>query len=204
MDFPTKSWEQMDEEEQAHFRNMSEEKLIRRWESAQGEEIQKKIVAINFEYGTSSSYRDFVGTVKTGWGNEAPKIDLRGINFAGFSNLENNEIFGFDFSNCSLNYSNFSDAAFTSSVFTKAEILYSDFSNSILEGCDFCCANLNMTNFAHCRLESADFRNSWINEVSFQNSDLGYIKYNRKTDFFNIDLAKVRGSSNPLFIVPVR
>jgi uncharacterized protein YjbI with pentapeptide repeats len=133
MDFPLEPWEQMNEEEQKHFREMSEEEVVRRWNSKQGEEIKRKIVEINLAYGTSSSYRNFLGTVKTDMGNKPPKIDLRGIDFSGFSNLIENEIFGFDFSDCSLIYSNFSDAELTSSKFRNSDILYSNFSNSVLE-----------------------------------------------------------------------
>jgi hypothetical protein len=61
-----------------------------------------------------------------------------------------------------------------------------------------------MTTFAHCRLENADFRKAWINEVSFEDSDLGYVKFDRGTDFVNIDLSRIRGSSNPLFVSFIR
>ncbi len=61
-----------------------------------------------------------------------------------------------------------------------------------------------MTNFTHCRLENADFRDAWINEVTFEDSDLGYLKFNRRTDFMNLDLSRVRGSSNPLFVSFIR
>lgn len=204
LDFPIKPWERMSAEEQKRFRDMSEEQVVKRWDSTLGEEIKRKIVEVNLKYGASSSYRDFLGTVKTGWGDEPPKIDLRGINFTGFTNLIEDEIFGFDFSNCSLTYSNLSNAEFSSSKFRKADILYSDFSNSILDDCDFSGANLTLSDFSNSRLEGADFRNVWMSDVSFLGADLGYIKYNRRTDFHNIDIAKVSGSSNPLFISYVR
>ncbi|MEK6282986.1 MAG: pentapeptide repeat-containing protein [Acidobacteriota bacterium] len=194
----------MDEAEKEHFRGMSKDRILERWESSEGENIRGKIIAINLEYGNSHSYESFVGTIKTGWGDEPPKIDLRGIYFSDYSNLVGNEIFGFDFSECALHYSHFSGVQFTSSVFRNADILYSEFSDAILDDCDFSGTNLNMTDFIHCRLENADFRNAWINEVSFEDSDLGYVKFNRRTDFMNIDLSKVRGSSNPLFVSFIR
>ena len=202
--FPAKPWEQMDFEEQQFFREMPEDILVGRWESHEGHEIKKKIIAINLKYGKSKSYREFVGTIKSGWNNAPAKTDLRGINFSEFSNLVDNEIFGFDFSDCALSYSHFSGAHFISSVFTNAEILYSEFSDTVLDDCDFSGTNLNMTDFIHCRLENANFRDAWINEVSFEDSDLGYVKFNRGTDFANIDLSKVRGSSNPLFVSFIR
>src|SRR5215470_16741722 len=165
MDFPLKPWEQMNEEEQKHFEEMTEEGVVRRWNSKRGEEIKRKIVEINLEYGTSSSYRNILGTVKTDVGNRPPKIDLRGIDFSGFSNLIDDEIFGFDFSDCSLTYSNFSNAEFTSSKFRNSDILYSNFSNSILEDCDFFSTNLTLSNLSNSRLEGADFRNAWISDV---------------------------------------
>jgi uncharacterized protein YjbI with pentapeptide repeats len=204
MDFPLKPWKEMNKDEQKQFREMSEECVVRRWNSKQGEEIKRKIVEINLEYGTSSRYRNFLGTVKIDVGNKPPKIDLRGIDFSGFSNLIENEIFGFDFSDCSLTYSNFSDAEFTSSKFRNADILYSNFSNSILEGCDFFGTNLTLSDFSNSRLEGADFGSAWISDVSFHGSDLGYIKYNRQTDFHNIDATKVSGSSNPFFLSFIR
>jgi hypothetical protein len=74
----------------------------------------------------------------------------------------------------------------------------------MVDGCDFSRTNLNMTNFTHCLLEGADFRDAWLNDVSFEDSNLGYVKFNRNTDFFNIDLSKVKGSSNPLFVSFIR
>jgi len=44
MDFPLKPWEQMNKEEQTRFREMSEEDIVRRWHSKQGEEIKTKII----------------------------------------------------------------------------------------------------------------------------------------------------------------
>lgn len=204
MKFPKKAWEEMEEEEQDYFRNMPEHDILARWESAEGQEIKERIVAINLKYGTSERYKGFVGTIKTGWGDKPPKLDLRGIEFSEFSNIVDNEIFGFDFSNCSLHYSHFADCDLTSSIFKNSDILYSEFSDCQLDQCDFSGTNLNMTDFFHCRLEEADLRGAWINEVSFEDSDLGYVKFNRSTDFFNIDLSKVRGSSNPLFVSFVR
>lgn len=204
MDFPLKPWEQMNKEEQTRFREMSEEDIVRRWHSKQGDEIKTKIIEVNLRYGSSSEYKRFLGTVKTDWGNKPPKIDLRGIDFSGFSNLRDNEIFSFDFSDCSLKYANLSNAEFSSTKLRNADILYSDFSHSILDECNFYGANLTLSDFSNSRLEGADFRNAWISDVSFQDSDLGYIKYNRRTDFHNIDIASVKGSSNPIFVSYVR
>jgi hypothetical protein len=45
--FPLKSWDEMNAEEQKHFYAMSEEDLISRWHSKEGEEIKRKIIEIN-------------------------------------------------------------------------------------------------------------------------------------------------------------
>jgi hypothetical protein len=200
MKFPLEPWEQMNDEDQKHFRDMSEEDIVSRWQSEQGEAIKEKIIKINMRYGASNEYVRFLGTVKAYGGDKPPKIDLRGIDLSGFSNLKNDEVFGFDFSNCLLQYSNFSDSEFSSTKFKNADILYSNFSGSILDGCDFSGANLTLSDFSNSNLEGAYFQNAWISDVSFKGSDLGYIKYNRKTDFHNIDIASVKGSSTPIFI----
>jgi uncharacterized protein YjbI with pentapeptide repeats len=123
----------MTPEEQTYFGRMSEEDVITRWQSQQGEEIKQKIIEINLAYGATKDYASFIGTVKTDLGREPPKIDLRGIGFSEFSNLKENEIFGFDFSNCALHYSDFSGSAFSSSNFSNSNILYSDFTGSQLD-----------------------------------------------------------------------
>jgi hypothetical protein len=204
MDFPTKPWEKMSEEEREYFREMPKDQILGRWISPEGEEILRRIIAVNIERRDRKSYDEFVGTIKSGVGDESPKSDLRGIVFFDYSNIVANEILGFDFSDCALHYSHFSGVELTSSVFRNSDVLYSEFSDAMLDDCDFSGANLTMTDFIHCRLENADFRNAWITEVSFEDSDLGYVKFNRKTDFQNIDLSKARGSSNPLFVSFIR
>ena len=194
----------MSDAERNYYREMEEEDLVGRWESLAGEEIRQKIIKTNFAYGSSNEYRTFLGTVKDDVGNKPPKFDLRGVDFSGFSNLKDNEIFGFDFSNCALKHSNFADSDFTSSVFRNSDVLYCDFSNAILEGCDFSNTNLTLSHFDHARLEEADFRGAWLTLASFVDADLGFIKFDRKTDFQNIDLATIRGSSNPLFISSIK
>jgi hypothetical protein len=47
INFPLKSWKEMNAEEQKHFYAMSEEDLISRWLSKEGEEIKRKIIGIN-------------------------------------------------------------------------------------------------------------------------------------------------------------
>lgn len=194
----------MSDDERRHFYDMSEEDLVSRWHSLAGSEIKAKIIAINLAYGSSEEYKNFLGTVKDDVGDKPSKLDLRGIDFSGFSNLKDNEIFGFDFSNCLLKHSNFSDSDFTSSSFKNSDVLYSDFSNAVLDQCDFYGANLTLSHFDHARLEESDFRNAWLTLVSFVDADLGFIKFNRKTDFQNIDLSSIRGSSNPLFVSFIR
>lgn len=202
--FPSKPWEEMSAAEQTYFYDMPEEDLVSRWHSPSGAALKEKIVAINLAYGSSGEYKEFLGTVKTDVGKKPPKVDLRGIDFSGFSNLKNDEIFGFDFSNCLLNYSDFSDSEFTSSSFTNSDVLYSDFSDSVLDHCDFSHSNLTLTSFDHARLEESDFRGSWLAFVSFVDADLGFIRFDRRTDFYNIDVTKLRGSSNPLFVSFIR
>lgn len=204
MNFPLKPWEEMNAEERKHFYAMSEEDIISRWFSKEGEAIKRKIIEINLAYGSSADYKNFLGTVKIELGEKPPKIDLRGLSFSGFSNLKEDEIFGFDFSNCLLNYSDFSGSDFTSSTFKNSDILYSNFSGAILNECDFSNTNLTLTHLDGARLEKADFRSSWLTHVSFIDADLGFIKYDRHTDFQNLDITKVEGSSNPLFISFIR
>jgi len=202
--FPSKAWQEMTAEEQKHFQDMPETHLIARWHTRLGAEIKTKIIGINLAYGSSKEYKTFVGTVKTDLGDDPPKIDLRGIDFSEFSNLKNNEIFGFDFSNCSLKHSNFSDSDLSSSSFKNSDILYSNFSDAVLDDCDFSGSNLTLTDFTNARLEKADFRNTWLTDVSFVDANLGFIKFNSKTDFQNLDVTKLSGSSNPLFVSFIR
>ena len=205
MKFPTKNWEEMNSRNQKCFREMSKEELVKRWDTKKGKEIKQKILEINFSYGSSRDYRQFLGTVKTSWGKSStPKIDLRGIDFSNFSNLTENEIFSFDFSNCTLTHSDFSNSRFESSLFIHSDILYSDFSSSILNECDFSKTNLTLTDFNNSSLEHANFKDSWLSNVSLENAELGFVKFNRKTDFHNIDVSQVEGSSNPLFTSFIR
>lgn len=199
-EFPMSSWGNMNKENQTHFRKMSKEDLIERWHSQKGEEIKKRIIEINFRYGSSSEYKSFMGTVKSDWSKIKPKIDLRGISFSGFSNLRDDEIFSFDFSDCLLQYSDFSNVDLSSSMFKNADILYSDLSNSILDGCNFSGANMTLCDLSSSNLDGSDFRNTRISDVDFTETELGYIKFNNKTDFYNIDIASVKGSSNPLLV----
>lgn len=82
--------------------------------------------------------------------------------------------------------------------------MYCDFSSSTLDQCDFSSANLTLTNFDKCNLEEADFRSSWISSISLAGTDLGFIKYNNKTDFYNVDVQNIDGASNPLFLSFIR
>jgi len=202
--FPIESWQSMDTAEQDFFREMTAEDLRDRWHSPEGKTILGKIIEINLGYGSSDDYSEFIGKIKVDWGKNIPKFDLRGINFSEYSNLIDDEYFGFDFSNCLLYYSNFSDTIFSSSNFANSDILYSDFSNSTLDDCDFSNSNLTLSNFDDTYLEHSNFSSTWMSSVSFENADLGYIQYNRKTDFHNIDIGSVKGSSNPMLISDIR
>jgi hypothetical protein len=197
---PLKAWEEMSSEEQNIFRDLPEETLIKRWKTEEGTEIIRKIIGVNFAYGKSEEYKIFIGTVKTCLGKKTAKIDLRGINFSEFDNLRNDEIFSFDFSNCALHYSNFSGAKLTSSSFKGSDILYSDFSFAFVDESDFSNTNLTLSDFNNASLEESDLRGAWISNIQLEGADLGFIKYNNKTDFHNVDVSKVEGSSNPLFI----
>ncbi len=202
--FPAKPWQKMDTAEQDFFREMSEEDIRKRWHSPKGRAIVRKIIEINLRYGSSDEYNKFTGRIKVDQGKNAPKFDLRGIDLSGYSNLINDEYFGFDFSNCLLHYSNFSDAIFSSSNFDNSDILYSDFSSASLDDCDFSNSNLTLSNFNDAYLEHSDFGGTWMSNVSFENADLGFIKYNRRTDFYNIDIDSVKGSSNPMLISDIK
>ena len=103
-----------------------------------------------------------------------------------------------------MKHSNFSDSDLSSSSFKTSDILYSDFSDAVLDDCDFSGSNLTLTDFTNARLERADFRNSWLTDVSFVDANLGFIKFNSKTDFQNLDVSKLNGSSNPLFVSFIR
>jgi hypothetical protein len=56
MNIPTKLWEKMPDQERDHFRKMSEEDVVARWQSAEGQAIQEKIIAINLSYGSCKDY----------------------------------------------------------------------------------------------------------------------------------------------------
>lgn len=91
------NWEEMTPEQQSGFWGMPEKELRERWNTDQGQEIIKKIIGINLKYGNHTEYKEFIGTVKSSYSKKPAQIDLRGINFSGYSNLINNEYFGFDF-----------------------------------------------------------------------------------------------------------
>ena len=204
MSFPHRPWANLNEDEKARFRGMSEEDVIDRWDSEEGEDIKHKIIQVNLRHGSNADYSEFIGTLQLYQNDKKPQYDLRGIDFSSFTNLINDEVFRFDFSNCLLHYSNFYNSDFTSSTFKNSQVLYSDFSGAILEECDFSSTNLTLTDFSNSLLEYANFKNAWLSNVSFNEADLGFLKYNRSTDFHNIDLSKVKGSSNPLFVSFIR
>lgn len=202
--FPTNNWEEMTPDEQNYFSDMPEKDLKARWKTEQGQEIIKKIKEINLQYGSHKEYKGFIGTIKSSYSKKPAKVDLRGINFSGYSNLINDECYRFDFSNCSLKHSDFSRTNFTASTFKNSDFLYSDFNSSVLYLCDFSSTNLTFTNFDNCNLEEADFRSSWLTSISLIRTDLGFIKFDNKTDFYNIDVQNVDGASNPIFLSFIR
>lgn len=198
--FPSGRWENMSYIEKSYFESLEKDQLIERWNTEEGKNIKKRIIETNLRYGSSEEYIDFIGTIKNEVGKKPPKYDLRGIDFSDFSNTINDECFGFDFSNCKLEYSNFSYADFSCSKFRNSDILYSNFEYSILDECDFSGTNLTLSNFNNCILENGNLCRAWISDVSFKNSNLGYIKYDRKIDFLNINSGAFEGNSNPLFV----
>ncbi|WP_411503391.1 pentapeptide repeat-containing protein [Brevibacillus centrosporus] len=206
MYFPTKPWDQMTESEHEFFNELSEEVLIERWNSEEGQQIRKKIIEVNFNKGKSKAYEDFLGTLKQNYHRyNRPKFDLRGIDLSDFSNLHNDdEYFSFDFSNCLLHYANFAGSEFAYSNFSTSNILYSDFSYAKLDGCNFSKTNLTFTDFSHSNLEHSNFKGAWMTSVKFNESDLGYIKFDNHTDFYNIETDGFLGTTNPLFIDLVR
>jgi uncharacterized protein YjbI with pentapeptide repeats len=200
LSFPVKPWEGMTEEGRDHFYNLSEEELIARWNTPEGQTIFKNIVETNLNDGNSSDYQNFLGTIKMDFSRKArPKFDLRGIDFSNFSNLIDNEIRAFDFSNCALHYSNFRSSRFTSSSFANSDILYSDLSFSFLENCDFSGSNITLSDFSNCYLEDANFRDCWMSNANFKGADLSYITFNRGTNFRSLDVSSIEGAMNPLF-----
>lgn len=196
--FPKKRWLDMSELEKHYFRSLPEEELKDRWRSPEGRKIIKQIKKTNIDHGSSKLYSSFLGKIGNYSGEE--RFDLRGLVFSGFSNIIDDEVVGFDFSDCDLEYSNFKDSSFACSNFRNAHILYSDFSRSILDFCDFSHSNLTLSNFSDSNLESSDFRGAWISNVDFSNANLGFIKFNNKTDFQNINVNSFQGTTNPLFI----
>ncbi|MGG3281343.1 ion channel [Paenibacillus solani] len=202
--FATCKWEEMSEEQREIICSMSEDALIKRWNTPQGKKIKQKIIEINYQYGTSNQYVELVGTIKEDMSAKSPKIDLRGIDFSNFYNLKNDEIFSFDFSNCSLKYSNFKNSKFMTSKFANADILYSHFEFTFIDYSDFSNSNLTLSNFDNCSFEHGDLCGAWISSVSFKDSNLGYVKFDRKTDFYNIDTDAFAGSTNPLFLDNIR
>ncbi len=202
--FPKKKWEEMTLEEQDHFRRMSEDALVSRWGTIEGQEIKRRIIAANLNDSGTADYSGCLGTVKADWGQTPPKTDLRGIDLSEFSNTIDDTIYGFDFSACLLHFSDFSGCILTSSSFKRSDILYSNFSQAKLDECDFSATNLTLSDFSGSDLEQSDLRGAWITDVSFDGANLGFVKFDRHTDFRNIDISTVRGSSNPLFTSFVR
>ncbi|MFJ7913905.1 MULTISPECIES: ion channel [unclassified Lysinibacillus] len=72
--------------------------------------------------------------------------------------------------------------------------------NSTFLGCNFKNSNLTLAKFNNSNLEGANLKGARISDVRFNNAKLGYVKYDNKTDFHNIDKESFNGSSNPLFI----
>lgn len=200
MEFVIKPWEEMNEEEKDYLCGLTEEELKCRWYTKHGKEILNKIIEVNLKYGKSNEYKSFIGTVKTSYDSKRSQFDLRGINFNKFSCIINDEVFSFDFSNCDLEYSDFSCSEFIGANFFNSKILYSNLSNAILDDCNFEGCNLTMASFKNSSLEYANFKNVWLTDVVFTNANLGYVSYNNKTDFQNVDVNSFQGSSNPLFI----
>lgn len=181
MFFSNIAWSKLSPEQQQHLESLSEEELKNRWNTKEGKDLIRKIVRVNLKYGKSQEYSEFLGTIVNLSGEE--RFDLRGITFASFSNIINDEMYGFDFSNCDLTYSNFSVSSFSYSNFCNAHILYSDFSNAMIDHCNFSNANMTLSCFKFSSLEGSDLRGSWLTSVDFSSSNLGFVKFNNKTDF---------------------
>jgi len=198
MVFSNIAWSKLSPEEKEHLESLSEEELKNRWNTKEGKDKIRKIVRVNLNYGKSQEYSEFLGTIVNLSGEE--RFDLRGINFADFSNIINDEVFSFDFSNCDLKYSDFSRSSFSHSKFYNAHILYSDFSFGMIDHCNFANTNMTLSHFTNSTLEGSDLRGSWLSDVDFSGSNLGFVKFNNQTDFQNIDVNCFEGTSNPLFL----
>lgn len=198
---PTQNWETMTDAEQKFYRSLPEEKLISRWKTKKGKKIIENIISINLKHGESDKYKEFIGTIKTDFAKKKKaKYDLRGISFKYFNNLSGNEIFGFDFSNCSLQFSNFEHSRFSSSSFKYSDILYCNLSHSIFDLCDFSNTNITLSNCSESTFEFSNFKDCWMSNANFKNSDLGYVQFNKKTTFYNLNIDCFEGTTNPLFI----
>ncbi len=199
--FPAKRWKEMNNAEKAFYRQMPEETIRDRWDTPQGQEVRAVIIAVNTCATSKADYSSIVGTIKTSWGKrEHPKTDLRGLDLSGYSNLIDDTIWAFDLSDCALHYSDFSGCELTSSDFSRSDILYADFANAILSECNFSKTNLTLTSFCNSDLNLADLRGAWITDIDLVDSNLGFVKFNRRTTFHNMDPSKVSGASNPLFL----
>ncbi len=198
MVFSNIKWSKLSPKQQQHLESLSEEELKNRWKTKEGKDQIRKIVRVNLKYGKSQDYSGFLGTIVNLSGEE--RFDLRGITFANFSNIINDEVFGFDFSNCALTYSDFSGSSFSHSNFCNAHILYSDFSGAMIDHCNFSNTNMTLSHFTCSTLEGSDLRGSWLTDVDFSSSNLGFVKFNNKTDFQNINVNCFEGTSNPLFL----
>jgi uncharacterized protein YuzE len=62
--FPKKPWEAMAQVEQDYFRNMSENDLVTRWDSREGQAIKKRIIAINLKYERATNTESLSGLLR--------------------------------------------------------------------------------------------------------------------------------------------
>lgn len=196
--FPRKDWALLSDEERDYYSNLTEKQLIERWNSDEGKEIIAKIIAINLKF-RNDHYKNFIGTVKTSLDGMA-KFDMRGIQLERINNILDDTVYSFDFSNCDLSYAKINNSNLMTSTFKNADLLYGEFMNSSFMWCDFENANLTLARFNDSNLERANLKGTRISSVKFNNAKLGYVKYNNKTEFENIDTVSFNGSSNPLFI----
>ena len=203
--FPNKHWESMSAEEQEYFLGLKRDVLVSRWESPEGETIKAKIVEQNLSGKGHVNYDGIVGTIAHDIGDSSPKYDLRGIDFSGYRKLyAEPPVGGFSFRDCSLLYGNFSDTHFAGSDFGGSDLRQCNFEYAHLSGCNFSKANLTFAVMDNAYLEHSDFRGAWIGYISLVDAELGYVRFNRKTDFSNIDIGRISSSSNPLFLSFVR
>jgi hypothetical protein len=201
--FPQAEWEKLSVKDQNYFWDMSAEDLVARWETPFGKSLLSVILARNLDQTNQNPYDGIVGTVMNAF-KQKPKYDLRGVKLTNFSNTSENEILPFNFNNCHLEYSNFSGSDFDNSDFSNSHILYSNFSGCMLRDCNFKNCNLTLTRFDDSDFEEANFCGSWLSNASFEDCDLAYVKFNRKTDFYNLAIDNASGTSNPLFVSYVK